>query len=215
MFIQALRAEALCRQQEHASTGFPQLDAALGGGFPKGQLTELSGAASSGKSTLAFAACSSALAGGQVAAWIDPAGTFWPLPALETTGRLERLLVLRPTTPMGALKGVQLLLDAPGAAALVVVDLPSARPPNPLQLVRLQRLAERAKTAVVFLNERARQAASLGPAIALRLFAARRFTERTGWTLALEVLRNKVGPSQLQLQEPVNGPNRLRLHSTL
>ena len=62
-------------------TGIPRLDARLGGGFPRGRLTELCGAPSSGRTSLATALLAETLARGALAAWIDPADAFDPASA--------------------------------------------------------------------------------------------------------------------------------------
>ncbi len=59
-------------------SGWPALDAALGGGWPGGELSELCG---HGRSTLAQAAVRVAQAAGQPVAWVDGPGTFCPATA--------------------------------------------------------------------------------------------------------------------------------------
>ncbi len=196
-------------------SGFSRLDAS--GGFARGQLVEISGAASSGKSTLAFGACLQALAQGSSAAWIDSSGTFWPLPALEANVSLERLLVLRMLDSAAVLRSVQLILSCPGAVTALVVDVSPRLAIKDAQLVRLQRLAERSGTVLIFLTERPAQLPTLGAPIALRLHVRRlpgaRFSEQS--RLRIDVLRHKGGANQQSFEESVHGPNRLRVSSTL
>ncbi len=63
------------------STGIPRLDAQLGGGFPRGRLSELCGAPSSGRTSLAMTLLAETLARGALAAWIDSADAFDPASA--------------------------------------------------------------------------------------------------------------------------------------
>jgi len=60
------------------STGVPALDAGLDGGLPRGQLSELVGAASSGRTSLCVAAIAAATARGELVAVIDASiGSMW------------------------------------------------------------------------------------------------------------------------------------------
>jgi RecA/RadA recombinase len=197
--------------------GASRLDGLLGGGIPRGQLVEVSGAGSSGKASLGLAVCLRALEGGQAAAWIDPGGGFWPVAALEEGCSLDRLLVVRVPDGAAALRAAHILLASAGAVAALVVDLPAgrmARPPRERELVALQRLAERSTTALLFLTERSRTASSLGAQVALRLHVARSGAG-PGARIQIEVLRNKQGASNRILEEPAGGPDRLRLHCSL
>jgi hypothetical protein len=78
-----------------APTGFDELDALLGGGFPRGQITEVVGAVSSGCTSLVFSVLAGATRRGEVAAYIDATDCLDP-PSAESAGVvLERLLWVR------------------------------------------------------------------------------------------------------------------------
>jgi recombination protein RecA len=77
------------------STGFATLDALLGGGIPCGQITELVGPASSGRTSVALAMLSEATARGEVAAYIDATDSLDPRSAQKAGIALERLLWVR------------------------------------------------------------------------------------------------------------------------
>jgi hypothetical protein len=81
--------------QPPASTGLPALDALLGGGIPRGQITELVGQASSGRTSVAFAILAEATARGEVAAYIDATDSLDPRSAQKAGIALERLLWVR------------------------------------------------------------------------------------------------------------------------
>lgn len=219
MFSNNLRLQgALPRRSIVFPTGFSKLDELLSGGAPAGQILEIAGAVSSGKSTLALGACLQVLSRGKTAAWIDAGNGFWPLVALEAKFPLERLLVLRVSGGLAALKSAQLLLGAPGAAELVVIDLPDRFTTPNSNLVKLQRLAERAGAALVFLTQGARGALSLGAAVALRLYVQRRVRAKSApprSDLEIEVARHKQGPTFGGAEESVRGPDRLRVYSSL
>lgn len=202
--------------QKLFSTGFSSLDNLLAGGFAAGQITEISGKASSGKSTLAFNACLSVLKEGRAAAWIDSGSHVWPIAALEAQLPLEKFLVLRVRDGKAAFRGAHLLLSSPGAVATVVVELPCNYRPADTNLIKLQRLAARSGTALIFLTEGSPTSPSIGSAVALRLGVNRRFQPFTrSFSLEVKVVRHKGGANHQTLEESLHGPNRLCIHSSL
>lgn len=209
---------ALPQAAPRLSWGVESLDRLAGGGIPVGQITEISGSSSSGKSTLALHLCARALAERAVG-WIGPAHTFCPLGALEAGLPTERLLVLHVSDGLSALRGAQILLGCPSAVAVLVLNLPAHFLVRPAQLQALQRLAAHSQTALVLLTERAPDTPALGPLVALRLHVQRgdQRDDQTGslTPLRVEVLRHKGGPSQQSIEEWFHGPDRLRLHCTL
>ncbi len=76
-------------------TGVVGLDAALGGGVPRGQISELHGAASSGRTSLAQSLLASATAQGELAVVIDVLDRFDPAAAASRGVILEYLLWVR------------------------------------------------------------------------------------------------------------------------
>jgi hypothetical protein len=195
-------------------TGLAPLDVALGGGLPCGQILEISGGASSGKSTLAFGMCRALLAQGKAVAWIDSTRRWAPLAALEAGLPMEHLLVARVGDGMAALKAAHLLLSCRGAVAAVVVALPPGFAPADTNLVKLQRLAGQGQVALVFLTERPPQVPSLSPTVALRLCVHRQWRGAAA-VCVIEVARHKRGPNRVAVEEPAHGPDRLRIRSTL
>jgi recombination protein RecA len=122
-------------------TGLPELDAALRGGFPRGELSEIVGPRSSGRTSTALAVLGTAVAGGEVAALIDAFDRFDPPSAAAFFDRgFEQLLWVRGETGSietaidparaveRAVKAFNLVLQAGGfaVAALDVADAPSA-----------------------------------------------------------------------------------------
>src|ERR1043166_1688970 len=59
-------------------TGLTLLDQALGGGLPRGRVTELGGGRSTGRTGLACAIAARATAAGETIGWIDPADALDP-----------------------------------------------------------------------------------------------------------------------------------------
>jgi hypothetical protein len=107
-----------------AATGDPGLDAALGGGLRRGQLSELTGAPSSGRSTVAIKALAAAADRGEAVALVDTCDRFDPVSASACGLALARLLWVRPMDhdAARALKAFSLILQA-GGFGLVVLDL--------------------------------------------------------------------------------------------
>ena len=105
-------------------TGIAPIDALLGGGFPRGRLSEVAGAASSGRTSLALALLARATRAGEVCALVDATDGFDPRAAEAAGIVLPRVLWARAPGPDAALRGAGCLLEARGFA-LVVVDLPA------------------------------------------------------------------------------------------
>jgi hypothetical protein len=119
---------------ETASCGIPAVDDLLDGGFPVGAISEIIGAESSGRTTLALSFLAQRTAEGQVCVWVDVNDTLDPESAAANGVALDRLLWVR-CADAGkstnrklearleqAIRAVDLILNASGFAA-VVLDL--------------------------------------------------------------------------------------------
>ncbi|MGA2133209.1 MAG: hypothetical protein ABSH50_13015, partial [Bryobacteraceae bacterium] len=107
---------------EVCPAGVAEVDA-LTGGLPQGCLTEICGPASSGRTSLMFAAMASAGGRGSVCALVDAGDAFDPVSAVAAGVRLERLLWVRcGGNAEHALKAADLLVQG-GGFGLVVMDL--------------------------------------------------------------------------------------------
>ena len=104
--LQALRtlldeqgfSRALPRQKRAyppAPTGLADLDALLGGGLPRGEISEIVGPASSGCTRLVLAVLAEATQAGEVAAYIDAMDCLDPRSAEQAGIALDRLLWVR------------------------------------------------------------------------------------------------------------------------
>src|SRR5437879_2408744 len=76
-------------------SGVGELDAVLGGGFPRGSLVELCGPASSGRTSLAFSLLAEATERQQACAFVDVADSLDPLSLAASGVDLARLLWIR------------------------------------------------------------------------------------------------------------------------
>src|SRR5687768_6124267 len=77
-------------------TGLPDVDRLLGGGFPRGAVSEIAGPPSSGRTSLAFALLARATARGEVVALVDAGDALDPPSAAAAGIDLARLLWVRP-----------------------------------------------------------------------------------------------------------------------
>lgn len=75
--------------------GIPEIDGLLEGGLPVGKISEIVGAASSGRTCLALSFIAQRTNAGQVCAWVDVDNTFDPESGAACGVNLERLLWVR------------------------------------------------------------------------------------------------------------------------
>ena len=109
--------------REQLPTGIAVIDKLIGGGIPRGTLTEICGSESTGRTALVFALLSQATRRGECCAWIDTAGAFDPLSAVEAGVDLDRVLWVNCAgNAQHALKSTDLLIQA-GGFGLVVLDM--------------------------------------------------------------------------------------------
>jgi hypothetical protein len=84
---------------ELLSCGLTEIDAVLGGGLPLGAITELTGAHSSGRTTLALATLAKVTRQGACCAYVDVSDALDPISAAALGVDLRRLLWVRPGEP--------------------------------------------------------------------------------------------------------------------
>ncbi len=128
-------------QTRRASTGVAELDAVLGGGWRRGEVSEIVGRRGSGRTSVLLATLASATRRGEVAALIDTVDRFDPGTAAEAGVVLERLLWIRgpAVTPEAArpslidhavgqgVRALDLVVRA-GGFGLAVLDLADVSP---------------------------------------------------------------------------------------
>ncbi len=106
---------------ELVSTGVPEMDA-LVGGLPRGAMTEICGAACSGRTSLLLSALAARTAEGEACALVDARDSFDPLSGDAAGISLEKLLWVRCKNINQALRAADLLIQA-GGFGVVAVDL--------------------------------------------------------------------------------------------
>jgi recombination protein RecA len=128
--IMKLGKDSPVQEIEATSTGSLGLDIALGiGGLPKGQIIEIYGPESSGKTTLTLHAIAEEQKKGGVCAFVDAEHALDPIYAKKLGVDLDELLISQPDTGEQALEIVDTLVRS-GAVSMVVVDSVAALTPK-------------------------------------------------------------------------------------
>src|ERR1700730_15696699 len=172
---------------ETVRIGVSELDAATGG-LPRGCLTEIFGAPSSGRPSLLVSLLAAATRREEVCALVDAEDAFDPLSAAAAGVCLERLLWIRcGHNAEHALKAADLLIQG-GGFGLVAMDLGDTPPQTARRIsltswFRLRRAVENTPAVLVAL---ARQS-NAKTCASLILQCAR---ERTTWTGGARLLRS-------------------------
>ncbi len=151
------------------TTGLPELDSILGGGLPRGSITEISGSSSMGKTSFGLASVAAITQSGAACAWVDVSDALSPESAAAASVELRRLLWLRTSIEGNrgkgkswsrleqALKATDLLLQAGGFAA-IVLDMSDVLPLHAMRIplatwYRFRLAAEQARTALLLLTQ--------------------------------------------------------------
>src|SRR5271168_383019 len=170
-FSGVFRGHELTRKDRRLSSGLAPLDTLIDGGIPRGRISEITGRAGSGKTSIAASFAAFATRRGEVAAWLDASGAFDPESMAAAGVDLRRMLwastatasrIARATLPYARfaagprarhqsaiVKAAELVLEA-GGFGLVVIDFGEA--PRSLahaSALRIARAAERSGTAVI------------------------------------------------------------------
>ena len=152
-------------------TGIADVDGMLGGGIPRSSITELSGAASTGKTSFALSVLSEVTKLGNACAWVDISDALSPESAAAAGVDLRRLLWLRmsaerkrrcseePWSRMNqALAATDRLLQTGGFAA-IVFDMSDVLPQHIDRMIslatwyRFRLAAEHARSALIVLSQ--------------------------------------------------------------
>jgi len=164
------------------TTGTAPFDALFAGhGLPYGQLIEITGGVSSGKTSLALKLLA-ALTNGHPAIYTDLPRSFFPAAAVAAGVDLERLWVTIPNTLPDGLRTVELLLSHHLVRGAVLDLVGQKEPPSQTLLHRLRQQTARAKAIVIFLTQtnRARTGHLISPStVSLRLEVKRLDTARS------------------------------------
>ena len=166
-------------------TGLVTLDAPLGGGFPRGQLSELVGPRSSGRTSVALRMMAAATARGELVALVDALDMFDVASAMAAGVDLDRLLWIRGHVVSNpgmcrdmnqraleqAVRALTLVLQA-GTIGLAVLDVSEAPSDSLRRLpfttwLRLQRMVEGRQTMCVLVGNEPMARSSAGLTVRL------------------------------------------------
>ncbi len=156
---------------EVAPCGIPEVDALLDGGLPVGDISEVTGQESSGRTSLALSFVAQRTCDGHVCAWVDVNDTLDPESAAASGVSLRQLLWVRCRDAVRAVNGkpwarldqafkaADLILQAAGFAALVLdLGTTAAEHANRIPLAtwfRLRQGAHRSRTSLIVLGQMA------------------------------------------------------------
>jgi hypothetical protein len=164
------------RRPRALPSGVGTVDALLGGGFPRGELSEVHGPASAGRTGLVLSLLARTTRAGAIAALVDPADRFDPASAASAGVDLPRLLWLRgargPQALPSAVSAVGTVAGS-GLFDVVVLDLADASGPELRRLpgptwIRLQRVVEESTTALLLVASAHVAKSPGGASLALR-----------------------------------------------
>jgi hypothetical protein len=203
-----------CDETAIGATNIPSLDAQLGGGFPRGQLSELVGARSSGRTSMLLQLMAAATARGELVALVDALDMLDVSSAAAAGVDLDRLLWIRGHVVSNpglcrdmnqrameqAVRALTLVLQA-GNLGLVVLDVGEA-PAEALRRLpfttwlRLQKMVEGRQTMCVIVGNEPMARSSAGLTVVVSGFSrtvktAGKFSDRLfeGFDLTARVVR--------------------------
>jgi len=146
------------RPAEVISTGLGEVDSFIGGGLPRGSITEVFGPASSGRTSFMLSALAQATERQEVCALVDTNNAFDPKSASHAEINFERLLWIRCANHLEhAFKSTDLLLQG-GGFGLIVLDLGDVAARDAKRIIsswwyRFRRTVENTPTALVVIAQ--------------------------------------------------------------
>jgi hypothetical protein len=208
---------------EVASTGIDEADELLHGGIPIGAISEITGPASSGRTSLALAYLAQRTAESRVCVWVDTDDTFDPESAAANGVDIRQLLWVRckevPTLSSRickkhwtkldqALRATDLLLQAAGFAA-IVLDLGDTAPEyaNRIPLAtwfRFRQAADRTRSSLLVLGQAAYAQSSAAVVLECALLQPETSggTVMRGFTFTLQGGRQRFSPITSGARKP-------------
>lgn len=189
--------------RELLPTGIERLDLLLGGGLERGQITEIVGAPSSGRTSVLFSILAQATERGEMVAYVDAFDSLDPNFAKQSGIDLRRLLWVRCGASSHAHSSLSLkafqtadILARAGGIGVLALDLGAFKRTVKPQKVpfphwfRLRRAIEGTSTILSVLEEHASAGSASSVVVSLR--------HETQWTrISSQELCQKIGPSDL------------------
>ncbi len=202
------RGTGIAHRTPAQATGLDAVDRLLGGGFPRGHLSEISGPVSAGRTSLALVLLERTTRSGELAAVIDPGDSFDPSSAARAGVALERVLWAHPPDQRRALQCTERLLQTEGFP-LVVLDLVGRdRAIEPAAGLRLARLAAGNRSTLLILSQQRLSGPQAALSLDLRISRAH-FSGRPSLFEGIEstavVLRHRSAPTEGQARVRFTG----------
>lgn len=212
--------------RELVATGIEEVDRLLEGGLPVGAISEISGPAASGRTSLALAFLAQRTAEGRVCAWVDAGDALDPMSAAANGVNLKQLLWVRcresaecnrkkwrtggkPWTRLDqALRATDLLLQGGGFSA-IVLDLADIAPEHGSRIplatwFRFRQAADRTRCCLIVLGKARYAQSSAAVAIECAALRAEAAGNRvlTGFTYRLQRGRQRFASGSLGGRKP-------------
>jgi len=183
-----------CRQKAVPGFRIPLLAQLAPEADFNGQLVEICGGVSSGKTTLLYRLLAG-IESPTVSAYFDFDHSFFPAAAQAAGIQLDHLLLLRPADIPRALRAAEQILTAQLARCLVF-DLANVKEPLPHVLLHRLRQHLNRRDALLLLLTSTNHRLLPASAVSLRLQVSR----PDDGTLQVEVLRSRVSPEGIKLE---------------
>ena len=186
------------RPDDLLSTGIQSLDLLLGGGLQRGQITEIVGAPSSGRTSVLFSILAQATQGGEMVAYVDAFDSLDPNFAEKSGIDLRHLLWVRCGVPSPVEKAFQAadILARGGGIGVLAFDLGAFKKRGKTRKVpfprwfRLRRAIEGTSTVLSVLEEEATAGSASSVVVSLQ--------HESQWTrISSQGFCKKIGPSDL------------------
>jgi RecA/RadA recombinase len=165
-------APASSRLSGALPTGIAALDEKIGGGVPRGRLTEVIGARGAGKTTLIRHLVMTVVTSGMWVAYIDATRTLAPGDWVDVASAGEGFWVIRPPDPGRGAWCADVVLRSGGFGLVVLDGAPSLTRAVTVRLTRLARESDAALVAVGD-DDDGWRASALGAALRLRVRGGR------------------------------------------
>ena len=213
-----------------AATGLPDIDEPLGGGLRRGQVSEIVGPRSAGRSSVLCRVFAAATARGEVVALVDTSDRFDPATAEANGVDLSHVLWIRERGDAArALKALNLVVQA-GGFGVAAFDLADVHAMAIRQFpyttwMRIARVIEGSQTAVVLLGaDRIARSpggvtVTLEPPSGSRSARWQGTADRSRFLRALAVHPRVISPStpnpQSAMQSPMQSPMKSAMQSAI
>lgn len=165
-----------------------------GCGIPRGQIIEITGNASSGKTSLVYKLLSGLTSRSRVV-YIDLSGSFFPAAAVAHGVDIDRLIVVKsPDSPTG-LRTAELLLQQ-NRAECIVIDLADEKTDLPMILLHRLRMQTIRSGAVIILLTEDNSNIIPSSSVSLRLLVSRKNES----TVTITVTKSRISKEGLQTE---------------